>query len=58
MWQAAGLALFYFWGSSQSKEGNERLEAKVDRLLIERGVDPAELEYREEESAERQEHQR
>jgi len=51
VWQAAGLALFYFWGSSQSKEGDERLEAKVDRLLVERGIDPAEFEYREEQHA-------
>ncbi|VTR77652.1 DUF6766 family protein [Cellulomonas hominis] len=58
VWQAAGLALFYFWGSSQSKEGDERIEAKIDRLLIERGVDPAEFEYREERDAEHQEHQR
>ncbi|WP_156043790.1 DUF6766 family protein [Cellulomonas sp. URHE0023] len=48
VWQAAGLAIFYFWGSSQSKEGNERLEAKVDRLLTEQGIDPAEFEYAEE----------
>ena len=48
VWKAAGLALFYFWGSSQSKEGDERLESKIDRLLIEQGVDPAEFEYREE----------
>jgi hypothetical protein len=40
IWQAAGLALFYFWGSSQSKESDERLEAKVDRLLKEQGIDP------------------
>jgi hypothetical protein len=40
VWQAAGLALFYFWGSSQSKESDERLEAKVDKLLEERGIDP------------------
>ena len=52
VWQAAGLALFYFWGSSQSKEGDERIEAKIDRLLVERGIDPAEFEYREEASAE------
>ena len=51
VWQAAGLALFYFWGSSQSKEGDERIEAKIDRLLIARGVDPAEFEYREENTA-------
>lgn len=58
VWQAAGLALFFFWGSSQSKEGNERLEAKVDRLLREQGVDPAEFEYRAERDAEHQEGQR
>jgi hypothetical protein len=40
VWQAAGLALFYFWGSSQSKESDERVEAKLDRLLKEQGVDP------------------
>ena len=43
VWQAAGLALFYFWGSSQSKEGNERLEQKIDLLLRERGFDPTKL---------------
>ena len=52
MWQAAGLALFFFWGSSQSKEGDERLEAKIDRLLVERGIDPVEFEYREKEEVE------
>ena len=51
VWQTAGLAIFYFWGSSQSKEGDERLEAKIDRLLIEQGVDPAEFEYQEERKA-------
>jgi hypothetical protein len=49
VWQAAGLAFFYFWGSSQSREGDDRLEAKVDRLLSEQGIDPAEFDYREEE---------
>ncbi len=39
-WQAAGLAFLLFWGSSQSKEGAERLEAKVDELLRDRGLDP------------------
>lgn len=58
VWQAAGLALFFFWGSSQSKEGNERLESKVDRLLMEQGIDPAEFDYQEEKDAERQERQR
>jgi len=41
VWQAAGLALFYFWGSSQSRESDERIEAKLDALLSERGLDPA-----------------
>jgi len=40
VWQAAGLALLFFWGSSQSKESDERMEAKLDRLLEERGIDP------------------
>jgi len=40
VWQAAGLALLFYWGSSQSKESDERIEAKLDRLLEERGVDP------------------
>ena len=43
VWQAAGLALLFFWGSSQSKESDERMEAKLDRLLEERGIDPAEV---------------
>jgi len=42
-WQALGLALFYFWGSSQSKEGDERLEHKIDLLLRDKGIDPAKL---------------
>lgn len=49
VWQAAGLALFYFWGSSQSKEGEDRVEAKIDRLLRQIDVDPAEFDYRESE---------
>jgi hypothetical protein len=44
VWQAAGLALFYFWGSSQSKESDDRLEAKIDRLLTEHDIDPAEYD--------------
>ncbi|MVA77644.1 hypothetical protein GC722_16715 [Auraticoccus sp. F435] len=55
VWQAAGLALFYFWGSSQSREGDDRLEAKVDRLLMEIDVDPAEFDYRESDDADRRE---
>jgi hypothetical protein len=48
VWQAAGLALFYFWGSSQSKESDDRLEAKIDALLRERNIDPIQFEYEEE----------
>jgi len=51
VWQAAGLAMFYFWGSSQSKEGEDRVEAKIDRLLQEINVDPTEFDYQESESA-------
>jgi hypothetical protein len=43
VWQAGGLALFYFWGSSQSKEGDERIEAKLDLLLRDRGIDATKL---------------
>ena len=39
IWQAVGLALLLFWGSSQSKESDERIEAKLDALLEDRGVD-------------------
>jgi hypothetical protein len=40
VWQAAGLALFYYWGSSQSRESDDRLEAKVDALLVAANKDP------------------
>jgi hypothetical protein len=40
VWQAVGLALLLFWGSSQSKESDERVEAKLDRLLEEQGINP------------------
>jgi hypothetical protein len=36
--------LFYFWGSSQSKESDDRLEAKIDRLLTEQHIDPADFD--------------
>ncbi len=39
-WQAAGLALFYHWGSSQSRESDDRVEAKLDALLAANGVKP------------------
>ncbi len=43
VWQAVGLAVLLYWGSSQSKESDERVEAKLDRLLQERGIDPASI---------------
>ena len=43
IWQAAGLTFLFFWGSSQSKESDERMEAKIDALLSERGIDPEEI---------------
>ena len=49
-WQAAGLAVLFFWGSSQSRESDERIEAKRDRLLEERGIDPHEVSRRANES--------
>jgi hypothetical protein len=42
LWQVGGLALFLYVGSPQSKEGNDRLEAKVDVLL--RKIDPRNAE--------------
>jgi hypothetical protein len=42
LWQVGGLALFLYVGSPQSKESNDRLEAKVDALL--RKVDPKNAE--------------
>ena len=44
VWQAIGLAVFYLWGSSQSRETEDRLEAKLDRLLQERGINPEEID--------------
>jgi hypothetical protein len=40
VWQTAGLAIFFFWGSSQSRESDERIEAKLDALLRDRNIDP------------------
>lgn len=34
IWQVAGLALLFHIGSPQSKEGNDRLEEKVDLILL------------------------
>ena len=33
LWQVGGLALFLFVGSPQSKEGSDRVEAKIDVIL-------------------------
>ncbi len=33
MWQVGGLALLYYVGSPQSKEGDDRKEAKIDLIL-------------------------
>lgn len=46
VWQAVGLAALLLWGSSQSKETEERLEAKMDRLLELHGLDPDEISER------------
>jgi hypothetical protein len=34
LWQVAGLALLLHVGSPQSKEGDDRVEAKIDALLM------------------------
>lgn len=39
VWQAVGLAFLFFWGSSQSRETEERMEAKLDLLLEKQGMD-------------------
>jgi hypothetical protein len=38
IWQVAGLSFLYYVGSPQSKEGEERLEQKLDQIL--RKLDP------------------
>jgi hypothetical protein len=38
IWQVAGLALLLHVGSPQSKEGDDRMEAKLDAIL--RGIEP------------------
>ncbi len=38
LWQVGGLAFFLFLGSPQSKEENDRIEAKIDFIL--KKVDP------------------
>jgi len=46
IWQAVGLAILLFWGSSQSKESDERIEAKLDALLDERGISAQDISER------------
>lgn len=42
LWQVGGLALLLYVGSPQSKEGDDRMEAKIDELF--RRVAPEEAE--------------
>jgi hypothetical protein len=58
LWQVGGLALFLYVGSPQSKEGDERMEAKIDALI--RKLDPkgAEEEIRALDAAYAGEHSR
>jgi hypothetical protein len=39
LWQVAGLAILLHVGSPQSKEGDDRMEAKIDAILL--AVDPS-----------------
>jgi hypothetical protein len=39
-----GVAYFVYKGSSESPDGDERVEAKLDALLEKQGLDPAEIE--------------
>lgn len=52
LWQVAGLALLLHVGSPQSKEGDDRMEAKIDAILLavepkkgERLLDDIDREY-------------
>lgn len=42
LWQVGGLAYLFYLGSPQSKEGDDRVEAKLDELL--RQVNPEEAD--------------
>ncbi len=42
LWQVGGLAILLHVGSPQSKEGDDRMEAKLDAIL--RSVDPKEAD--------------
>lgn len=43
LWQVAGLAAFLYWGSSQSRESDERIETKIDVLVEALGFDPGQI---------------
>jgi len=43
LWQVGGLALLLYAGSPQSKEGDDRMEAKLDAILL--AVKPHEAEH-------------
>jgi hypothetical protein len=45
----AGLAIVLLFGGPLSRESDDRLEAKIDRLLSPQGIDPAQFDYQEEE---------
>lgn len=42
LWQVGGLAILLYVGSPQSKEGDDRVEAKIDEIL--RKIDPQDAE--------------
>ena len=43
VWQVAGLAMLLHVGSPQSKEGDDRVEAKIDALLLRYGREGEEI---------------
>jgi len=53
VWQAAGLALFYFLGLVAVQGKRRPAGSKIDRLLTEQGIDPAEYDYQEEEQVQK-----
>ena len=42
LWQIGGLAILLYVGSPQSKEGDDRIEAKIDAILMAVQPDKAE----------------
>lgn len=45
LWQVVGLTYFLYKGSPNSKEGNERLECKIDELLRRAGTDESYIKH-------------